>query len=72
MSRSNIKHIRAVLVTIAVIAFANIAISYGARSIGSLPNPPRPKAERSIGSLPNPPRPNSFRSIGSIPNPPRP
>lgn len=74
-SKSTVKRIRAVGITVILAIFTNLAISYAADSFSTkksgssiLPGGPRPKSGSSI--LPGGPRPKSGSSI--LPGGPRP
>jgi hypothetical protein len=75
MSKRTLKRFRAVIITVVIAVFANMAISYAADSFSTkksgssiLPGGPRPKSGSSI--LPGGPRPKSGSSI--LPGGPRP
>ena len=79
MSRSihqkrNLKRLRSLLVTMALVIVTNIAISYGANGthqksgVSMLPDSPRPKS--GVSMLPDSPRPKS--GVSMLPDSPRP
>jgi len=76
MSRqTKLKRFRAVIITIALAAFTNLAISYASDALSTkksgvsvLPSSPRPKSGVSV--LPSSPRPKSGVSV--LPSSPRP
>jgi hypothetical protein len=74
-SRVTMKRLRAVIITIALAAFTNLAISYAGDAFSTkksgsniLPSAPRPKSGSNI--LPSAPRPKSGSNI--LPSAPRP
>lgn len=64
------KRFRSLLVTLAIVALSNIAISNALSKSGvmNIPDPPRPKS--GVMNIPDPPRPKS--GVMNIPDPPRP
>ena len=61
------KRFRSLIITVAIVAATNFAISY-ASGVGTIPDSPRPKS--GVGTIPDSPRPKS--GVGTIPDSPRP
>ena len=66
-----LRRFRAIIITLVLVAGANIAISYAA-NVPILPDGPRPGTKANVPILPDGPRPGTKANVPILPDGPRP